>query len=88
MVNFPEHFERYSAVTGRRASALAAHSPQFPAQFLQLDHPNVYAVTRDATRPPCPGLVQQTDQISASRDLSLIVRPHFRQSSRCQSLES
>ena len=39
MVNFPEHFERCPATTGRRVSPLAAHAPSFPAQFLHPAHP-------------------------------------------------
>jgi len=66
MMNFPEHFERYSVASGRHVSAFTSHSPPFQAQFLQLAHPNVLAVTRDTIGPPCPGLVQQTDQIAAS----------------------
>ena len=34
---------------------------------------NLFAVPRSPNRSACPGLVQQTDQIAASRDLSLIV---------------
>jgi hypothetical protein len=58
---------------GERGAAAATGEP--PTTLL-VDHSDLFAVARGTAEPIAPGLVQQTDQIAASRDLSLLVGRH------------